>query len=161
METPQTVLVAGASGIFGHHITRTLTDAGYRVLGLGRGRSNDVSADLMDRDALLRAVDGVQADVVVHAATALRKPPMSHKDMYACDDLRVAGMSNLLEAAQAVGARRLVSENIVFGYGYRDFGDRVLTEADPFGVTDSDAAFARHVDAMRDKESLPVAAGLD
>ena len=53
-----TVLVAGASGVFGRHIDRVLTDAGYTVLGLGRGSSNALRADLNDRDQLLAAVAG-------------------------------------------------------------------------------------------------------
>ena len=132
-----TVIVAGASGVFGRHVTRTLGAAGYRVLGLGRGAANAIRADLLDRDALLRAVAGQQADVVVHAATALRKPPIRHRDMYGTDDLRVAGTRNLIEAARIVGARRWIGENIVFGYGYRDFGDRVLT-----GLQDREALAA-------------------
>jgi nucleoside-diphosphate-sugar epimerase len=157
-----TVLLAGASGVFGRHVARTLRDAGYRVLGLGRGTGNEVRADLLDRAGLLRAVQSVRADVVVHAATSLRKPPLTHKGLYPTDDLRIAGTANLLEAARTVGARRFVGENIVFGYGYRDFGERVLTEADPFGGTDPDRGFARHVEAMREKERLPLeTAGLD
>src|SRR6185369_1175395 len=105
MNANQTVIVAGASGVFGRHITRTLSAAGYRVFGLGRGASNELVGDLLDRGGLLRAVQGVQADVVVHAATALKKPPMSHKGMYPTDDLRIAGTANLLEAAREVGAR--------------------------------------------------------
>jgi nucleoside-diphosphate-sugar epimerase len=161
MTADMTVLVAGASGVFGRHLTRALRDAGYRVLGLGRGSTNEISADLLDRDGLLRAVAGVRAEVVVHAATALRKPPMSHKGMYRTDDLRTTGTRNLVEAARVVGARRFVGENIVLGYGYRDLGDRVLTEADPFGGTDSDRGFARHIAAMRAKERIPLEAGLD
>jgi nucleoside-diphosphate-sugar epimerase len=162
MNDTMTVIVAGASGVFGRHIARTLTDAGHRVLGLGRGATNDIPADLLDRDGLLRAVRGVRADVVVHAATALRRPPMSHKSMYATDDLRIGGTANLLEAAGAVGAHRFVGENIALGYGYRDHGDRVLTEADAFAGTDPDKGFARHLEAMREKERLPLqVAGLD
>jgi nucleoside-diphosphate-sugar epimerase len=158
MNEAQTVIVAGASGVFGRHITRTLRAAGHHVLGLGRGAANEVRADLMDRDALLRAVDGRSADVVVHAATALRKPPLRHKGMYGTDDLRITGTANLLDAARILGARRFIGENIVFGYGYRDFGDRVLTEADEFGGTDPDKGFNRHLEGMRAKERLPLAA---
>ena len=157
MDTNLTVLLAGASGVFGRHVTGTLRAAGYRVLGLGRGPANEVRADLLDRDGLLRAVRDVRADVVVHAATALRKPPTSHRGMYGTDELRIAGTANLLEAAGVVGARRFVGENIVFGYGYRDFGDRVRTEDDPFGDPDPDKGIARHVEAMRQKEQLPLA----
>jgi len=157
MDTNLTVLLAGASGVFGRHVTGTLRAAGYRVLGLGRGPANEVRADLLDRDGLLRAVRDVRADVVVHAATALRKPPTSHRGMYGTDELRIAGTANLLEAAGVVGARRFVGENIVFGYGYRDFGDRVRTEDDPFGDPDPDKGIARHAEAMRQKEQLPLA----
>lgn len=157
----QTVILAGASGVFGGHVRRTLEAAGHRVLGLGRGAGNELRGDLMDRDGLLRAVDGATADAVVHAATALKKPPMQHKGMYATDDLRIGGTRNLVEAAQLAGARRFIGENIVFGYGYRDFGDHVLTEADPFGVTDPDKGFARHLEGMREKERLPLDSGLE
>ena len=53
----QNILLAGASGVLGRHIDRALTDAGHKVTGLGRSEGNGVQADLMDRDALLRAVD--------------------------------------------------------------------------------------------------------
>ncbi len=156
------MLLAGASGVFGRQVDQTLTAGGYRVLGLGRGTGNAVRADLLDRDGLLRAVEGVRADVVVHAATALKKPPTSHKAMYGTDDLRITGTANLLEAAQLVGARRFVGENIVFGYGYHDFADLVVTEDTPFGGTDPGPGFARHLLAMREKERLPLAVpGLD
>jgi nucleoside-diphosphate-sugar epimerase len=156
-----TVILAGATGVFGKHIVRELTSADYRVIGLGRGEGNDIRADLMDRDGLLRAFDGIRADVVVHAATALKKPPMTHKGMYGTDDLRTAGTRNLLDAAKRAGVTKFVGENIVFGYGYRDFGDHILTESDPFGVTDPDRGFNRHLEGMRAKERLPVAAGFE
>lgn len=55
MNDIKSVLLAGASGVFGRHIAGELTAAGYRVLSLGRGAGNDVVADLMDHDSLLRA----------------------------------------------------------------------------------------------------------
>jgi nucleoside-diphosphate-sugar epimerase len=51
MTTDRTVIVAGASGVFGRHVSRTLHEAGYQVLGLGRGSVNEISADLLDRTA--------------------------------------------------------------------------------------------------------------
>jgi nucleoside-diphosphate-sugar epimerase len=161
MTTQMTVLLAGASGVLGRHVGRALSQAGYGVLGLGRSPKNEITADLLDRDAVLRAVDGTRADVVVHAATALRKIPMRHSGMYATDDLRVTGTRNLIEAATIVGATKFVGENIALGYGYRDFGDHVLTESDPFGQPTGNAKVDRHLDGMRLKEELPVAAGLD
>jgi nucleoside-diphosphate-sugar epimerase len=157
----QSILLAGASGVLGGHITRALTEAGHKVTGLGRGPVNGVRADLMDRDALLRAVDGQHFDTVIHAATALRKAPMRHRDMYATDALRTEGTAHLVEAAQATGARRLISESMVFGYGYGDFGDHVITEDDVFGPRGTTPELERHVEGMRVKEQLTFeAAGL-
>ncbi|MFB9236961.1 NAD-dependent epimerase/dehydratase family protein [Plantactinospora siamensis] len=149
-----TIILAGGTGVFGRHVTRALTGAGHRVMSLGRGAGNDIVADILDRNALLRAVDGRHADAVVHAATALRKPPIRHRDMYPTDDLRTAGTTNLVAAARVVGAHRFVAENMVFGYGYGDLGDRPLTEDAPFGRPHPDPAFDRHLAGMRAKEDL-------
>lgn len=154
MTNTMKVLVAGASGVYGRHLAKALTDAGHEVIGVGRGPRNAVRADILDRDALLRAVDGRAADVVIHAATALHKPPVRHRDMTATDALRVEGTANLLAAAREIGARRFVAESMVFGYGFGDFGQRPLTEADPFAPTGRDAQLERHIAAMRTKEEL-------
>src|SRR5712691_573728 len=96
------VLLAGASGVLGRHMTRELAAAGHEVIGLGRsprGAGADagakfVRADLMDRDDLLHAVDGVKADAVIHAATGLHRAPMRHHGMAATNALRTHGMAN-------------------------------------------------------------------
>jgi nucleoside-diphosphate-sugar epimerase len=162
MTTNQSILLAGASGVLGRHITQALTEAGHKVTGLGRGRDNGISADLMDRDGLLRAVDGHHFDTVIHAATALRKAPTRHRDMYATDALRIDGTAHLIEAARATGARRFVSESMVFGYGYGDHGDREVTEDDTFGPRGNNPELERHLAGMRTKEQLTFeAAGLE
>ncbi|MFC8347472.1 NAD(P)-dependent oxidoreductase [Streptomyces sp. NPDC057280] len=158
----QSILLAGASGVLGRHIMHALTEAGHKVTGLGRGRDNDVRADLLDREAVLRAVDGHSFDTVIHAVTALSKPPLRHRDMYTTDALRIEGTAHLIEAAQATGARRFVAESMVFGYGYGDHGDRELTEDDPFGPPGTNPEFERHLAGMRTKERLTFeAAGLE
>ena len=150
----KTVLLAGASGVFGRHITRVLTDAGYDVLGIGRGPENAVRADINDRAQLLAAVRGRHADIVVHAATALKRPPARHRDMAATDKLRTVGMRNLVEAAQVVGATRMITESMIFGYGYGEHGRTITTEAAPFGPPQANAHLDAHVTAMRVKEEL-------
>ncbi|MFJ5269596.1 NAD-dependent epimerase/dehydratase family protein [Streptomyces sp. NPDC088358] len=162
MTTRQSILLAGASGVLGRHLTQALTAAGHQVTGLGRSAAGGVRTDLMDRDALLRAVDGRHFDTVVHAATALRRAPLRHRDMYATDALRTEGTAHLIEAAQATGARRFIAESMVFGYGYGDHGDHLLTEDDPFGPRGTTPRLERHIAAMRTKERLTFdAAGLD
>ncbi|MBK3563408.1 MULTISPECIES: NAD(P)-dependent oxidoreductase [unclassified Streptomyces] len=153
-QSGQSILLAGASGVLGRHITKALTDAGHRVTGLGRGPGNGISADLMDRDGLLRAVDGHHFDTVVHAATALRKAPLRHRDMHATNALRIEGTAHLVEAARATGARRFIAESMVFGYGYGDFGPHPLTEDDPFGPRGTTPELEKHIEGMRTKEQL-------
>ena len=137
------VLLAGASGAIGTPLTRQLVAHDHRVLGLTRDRdgarrlqalgATPVVADALDHDGLLRAVDGLVADAVIHELTALRKPPLRHRGMALTNRLRTEGTTNLLAAAEALGARRFLTQSVIFGYGYRDHGDRVLTEDDPFG----------------------------
>jgi nucleoside-diphosphate-sugar epimerase len=159
------VLLAGASGVLGRHMAKALTAAGHDVVGLTRSpggaqRLRDdgvepVVADLMDRDGLLRAVDGLRADAAIHAATALRKVPMRHSGMAATDALRVRGTRNFVEAVRAVGARRLLVESMHFGYGYGDFRDRVITESNtPFAPPGRSPALERHLEGFRVKEDL-------
>jgi nucleoside-diphosphate-sugar epimerase len=52
--------------------------------------------------------------------------------------LRTEGTTNLLAAADRLGATRIVTQSIVLGYGFRDHGERVLTERDAFGIPAGD-----------------------
>ncbi len=139
------VLVAGASGALGVPLARQLLAAGHEVICLSRTPGNrdrlralgaePLIADVMDRSALLAAVDGLKADAVIHALSALKKAPLRHQDMAATNALREEGTANLLATARTMGARRVVVESMIFGYGYGDWGTKILTEDDPpFGV---------------------------
>lgn len=157
------VLIAGATGAIGMPLSRRLQAAGHEVVGTTRssGGSAKLTAvgvqpivvDVLDRSALLAALKGVAADVVVHQLTALSKPPARHGDMAGTNVLRTEGTRNLLAAADAVGAARFVTQSIIFGYGYTDHGHHVVTEDDPFGRADSGKANP-HVAAMLTNEKL-------
>jgi nucleoside-diphosphate-sugar epimerase len=137
------VLVAGANGAIGTPLTRRLLAHGHEVIALAHHRSGaaqlaergatPVVADALDRDGLLSAVAGLQAEAVVHELTALRKPPRRPSGMAQTNRLRIEGTRNLVAAAQVLGADTFVTQSIIFGYGFGDHGDRVLTEDDPFG----------------------------
>lgn len=108
-------------------------------------------ADASDRDSLLRAVDGLCADAVIHELTALRKPPLRHSGMAITDRLRTQGTTNLLAAAEVLGAQRFVTQSFICGYGYYDHGDRILTEQQQFGRPAGNNSDP-HVAAMRSAE---------
>jgi nucleoside-diphosphate-sugar epimerase len=106
-------------------------------------------ADVLDRDGLLAAVAEQRADAVVHALTALKKTPMRHRDMYRTNELRDAGMANMLAAARVLGARRCVVESMHVGYGYGDWGTQVLTEDVPFAPRGRTRGLERHLAGFR------------
>jgi nucleoside-diphosphate-sugar epimerase len=142
------VFVAGADGAIGTPLTRLLVARGHEVLGLIRNPAGaagfralggrPVVADALDRSGLLRAVDGLAADAVTHELTALRKPPLRASGMALTNRLRTEGTASLVAAAEHLGAKRIVTQSIILGYGFRDHGDRVLTERDPFGIPAGD-----------------------
>ena len=57
----------------------------------------------------------------------------------------------MLAAARVVGARRFVTQSFLTGYGYGDWGDKVLTEDDPFAPPGR-AGFEQHLAALRSTE---------
>ena len=137
------VFVAGANGALGIPLTERLIQHGHEVIGLTRSAAGasklqllgaqPVIADALDREALVRAIDGLAADVIVHQLTALTKPPLRVSGMDLTNRLRSEGSRNLVEVARQIGARRFVTQSIIFGYGFRDHGVEVLTERSPFG----------------------------
>lgn len=159
------VLLAGATGAIGRPLVAALIEAGHEVTAIVRGPREvpgaaTVLADVLDREALLRAVDGQRADVVMHQATALRKAKRTLKPDDPTLRLRDTGTRNLVEAAHTTGAHKFVTQSLITGYGYRDHGDHRLTEEDEFGVlvgNVGDLVTTSSVNA----ESIPAAAGLD
>jgi nucleoside-diphosphate-sugar epimerase len=165
------VLVAGASGAIGMPVVRLLRHAGHQVVALhrapeGRARlaaagASPVQADVLDRDGLTWALEGRRPDAVIAELTALKKTPLRHADMAATNRLRTEGTANLLAAARQLGARRFITASMVFGYGFGDWGKRVLTEADPFAPP-GHGRFEAHLAALRACEQQVLGAeGLD
>jgi len=152
------VLVAGANGALGMPLSRLLLARGHQVLGLFRDPASapamralgvePVVADALDREGLLRAVRPFSADAIIHELTALGKPPLWPSRMVMTNRLRAEGTDNLLAAAAQLGAKRMVTQSMFLGYGFRDHGDHVITEEDPFGITAGDLTDATIV-AMR------------
>jgi len=151
------VLIAGGTGTLGMPIVHRLIEAGHTVVGIARTTEGAerlqrvgapaIIADAMDREGLLRAVEGHEADAVLDELTALKKAPVGHGGLAQTHALWIQGTSNLLEVAREVGARRFVTQSIVLGYGYRNHGEELLTEESPFGEIDG-RPFDAHLEAM-------------
>jgi nucleoside-diphosphate-sugar epimerase len=135
------VLLAGATGAIGAHLVPKLLAAGHEVTGLvrrpgalaGTG-ADEIVANLLDRFAVLDAVDGFDFDAVIHEATDLARRPLQYSHMLTTNRLRTEGTSTLLAAARATGATRFVSASIFYGYGFSDFGSEPLLETEVFGA---------------------------
>lgn len=135
------VLLAGASGVLGRTMLPLLTRAGHSVTGITRRPgavsalgAPEIVADILDREALLEAVAGLDFDAVIHEATAFSRTPRRYANMRQTNRLRTEGTSALLAAARSTGATRFVAASNFSGYGLEDFGDEVLDEEASFGA---------------------------
>jgi nucleoside-diphosphate-sugar epimerase len=136
------VFVAGASGAIGRPLVRQLLAAGHEVTGMTRREENAeairalgagaVVCDVFDAAALEGAVREAAPEVVIHELTSLppRLDPKAKDDPLApTNRLRGEGTRNLIAAAKAAGARRLIAESVAFFYVAE--GDWVKNEDAP------------------------------
>jgi nucleoside-diphosphate-sugar epimerase len=118
-------------------------------------------ADVFDVDALGAAMVEARPDVIVHELTALPdRIDFRKADTYAATNrVRTEGTRNLIEAARAAGARRLVCQSIAFAY--RMDGEGLKTEDDPL-LSEAAGAFGSGVRALREMEAMVLGSdGLD
>jgi nucleoside-diphosphate-sugar epimerase len=154
------VLVAGASGVVGRPLVDGLLANGHDVIALSRRPSagsqprrgvTEVTANAFIAEDLFRALANERADAVVSELTALKKPPSQHRHLAETNRLRTVGTANLLRAAKQLGARRFVTQSMMFGYGYDNQGSRLRLESEPFAPPRS-GPFEQHLSAMRENE---------
>jgi 2-alkyl-3-oxoalkanoate reductase len=155
------VFVAGASGVIGRPTVRQLVAAGHEVVGMTRREeraaeiredgAEAVVCDVFDAEALRQAVAAARTEVVIHALTAL-PPKFDPKSDYlaATNEVRIEGTRNLVAAAKAAGARRIVAESVAFFY--EPEGDWVKSEEAPL-FRDPPGRFAAGCEALASLES--------
>src|SRR6266404_6172282 len=112
------ILVTGAAGFLGSHVTRQLVARGADVRVLLRASSNNraiadlpleyVTGDLRDPASLNRALAGVKR--VFHVAADYRLWSKRSQDIY---DSNVGGTKNLLEAAKRAGVEQFIYTSTV------------------------------------------------
>ena len=121
------ILVTGANGFLGSHVSRALAQRGHKVRGMilpgtppgeaARWREATVEADLRDGAALARALVGVEA--VAHLAACVADSGPTHP-LY---EINVLGTKRLLAAAARAGVGRLALVSSLTVHGFHAFHD--------------------------------------
>src|SRR4051812_41163335 len=124
------VLVTGGAGFIGSHLVDALLERGDEVAiadhlhrsprpwmtdALQRGAQLHV-ADVRDLEPLMRAFTAAQPEVVLHLAAQV-DVRRSVADPAFDAQVNVAGTVSVLEAARAVGARRVIMASTAAVYG--------------------------------------------
>jgi nucleoside-diphosphate-sugar epimerase len=145
------VFLAGGTGVIGRALVPQLRQAGHEVTAMTRYESraetlreqglDAVVCDAFEAENVTRAVATARPDVVVNQLTDIPdavNPRKMAEQFETNDRLRTDGTRNLMHAAEAVGARRLISQSIAWAYAPSDGlwaeDDRLWAEApEPWG----------------------------
>jgi nucleoside-diphosphate-sugar epimerase len=130
------IFLAGATGAIGRQLVPLLVEGGHQVIGstrraddaeaLRRQGAEAVVADVYDAGALTRAMVEARPSVVMHQLTDLGR-----RDLQANADLRRRGTRNLVDAALAAGATRIIAQSIAFAY---EPGEKPAVEETPLDL---------------------------
>ena len=157
------IFLAGASGAVGRRLIPLLLADGHSVTGTTRSAAKAVEleahgvtpvvVDVFDAGALRDAVVKARPEIVIHQLTDLPQvldPAQMAASRQRNTRLRVEGTANLVAAARAAAARRLIAQSIAFAYAD---GSEPHAETDPLAPPDGDdpsAITARGVRALED-----------
>jgi nucleoside-diphosphate-sugar epimerase len=157
------LFLAGASGVIGPPLVSRLRGDGHEVVAMTRsaakaGRLRElgaepVVADVLDRDGLAAAVSEARPDAVINHITDLSGAFGSvrpSKEFARNDRVRREGGPNLVAAARAAGARRVVAQSVAFFYAPEGTG--IKAEHDPLYV-DAPSPIDRAAEAVATLES--------
>jgi nucleoside-diphosphate-sugar epimerase len=121
------IFLAGATGVIGRPLVPLLVRAGHQVTGstrsaakadaLTRAGATPAVVDVFDADGLKRAVQAARPDVVIHQLTDLPdEMSVISGSLEANARIRIEGTDNLIGAAKAAGATRMIAQSISFVY---------------------------------------------
>ena len=119
------IFLAGASGVIGVRLLPLLVAAGHEVAGMTRSRKKvaemralgaaPVLCDVYDADALREAVVRYRPEAVMHQLTDLPDDAAKIPELAARNDRMLGGGTpNLLAAAKAASARRILAQSIAW-----------------------------------------------
>ncbi|MCG6859892.1 MAG: NAD(P)-dependent oxidoreductase [Chromatiaceae bacterium] len=123
------VFLAGATGVIGRRLVPPLIDAGYAVFGTTRSESKVASLkeagitpvvlDVYDAPTRSTAMKDIRPEIVIHQLTDLPPdldPSRMDEAIRRNARIRSEGTRNLVDAALASGARRLIAQSIAWAY---------------------------------------------
>lgn len=145
------IIVAGGTGVLGQRIVPSLLGLGHQVTVLARhpdraaplaALGTEIAAgDVFDRERVRQVVTAARPEVVMHQLTDLAGGTGPGNAQ-----IRRAGTRNLVDAAQAAGARRFIVQSIA--WAYQD-GDGPADEAVPLDTEAADQTRSNTVGAVR------------
>lgn len=137
------VLLIGASGAIGTHLTRQLAEQGHQVTGTSRSAAKasqltslgaqPVTLDVLDARAVRAVLAEGRPDVVIYQATALSGARFGRsldKTFAPTNRLRTEGTDNVISAAREAGVRQVIAQSFA-PYRYAPEGGLVKSEDDP------------------------------
>lgn len=123
------VFIAGALGVIGRPLCRMLVADGWRVTGSTRSEQKagelvrlgviPAVVDVFDPEALSSIVAKAAPEIVIHQLTDLpdaNDPALMAAALERNTRIRTLGTRNLIAAAHAAGATRLIAQSIAFAY---------------------------------------------
>jgi nucleoside-diphosphate-sugar epimerase len=147
-EQNRTILVAGASGAVGRRLCLLLVADGWHVVGTTRSAEKapalrsigvePIVVDVFDERGLMSCAVDARPAIVIHQLTDLppgldpaKMPEAAVRNAH----LRVVGTRNLIAAAVAGGATRMIAQSIAFAYAP---GPMPYDESAPLNLGDPD-----------------------
>lgn len=118
------VIITGANGFLGQHLSLYMLKEKYDVSAISRGEKRIplpelpfYSVDLTDKMQVFAIIDKIKPETIIHTA-AMSKPDECHTDREACLLNNVTATQNLVDAAERVSARFIYfSTDFIFGEG--------------------------------------------
>ncbi|HSF14666.1 MAG TPA: NAD(P)-dependent oxidoreductase [Vicinamibacteria bacterium] len=160
------IFLAGGTGALGRSLIPRLARGGHHVVATTRNRerfemlrglgAEPVVMEGLDRQAVVNAVRSAAPEVIVHQMTALinlRNFKKFDEEFALTNRLRMEGTEHLLEAAQAVKARRVVAQSYTGGWTSSGEGSRLQTEDEPL-APNPPRGMERTRDAIAQLETL-------
>ncbi|MDG6997833.1 MAG: GDP-mannose 4,6-dehydratase [Nitrososphaerota archaeon] len=123
------VLITGANGFVGKHLSRYLKSKGFDTIGLDITDGTDLKGDITNKDYIFNELSKHNFDSVIHLA-ALADIKKTTEDPYSTYNVNCFGTLNLLELAARKNVERFLYASSANVYGVP--AERPATEATPF-----------------------------